>query len=160
MQEYEYRTWNRVASHLRQHAPNLVLLGDTAGDDDDGGGPTLPIFSFLIRFGKRFLHFNYVCAVLNDVFGIQSRGGCQCAGPYAQRLLGLTTTATTMLTTDNSQQHEEVPNERNRQVEHALMHYKERAELLRPGFTRLSLPFKGVRPEEDEYVLKALVWVS
>ena len=31
-----------------------------------------------------FLHHNYVCALLNDVFGIQARGGCACAGPYAQ----------------------------------------------------------------------------
>ena len=26
---------------------------------------------------------------LNDLFGIQARGGCACAGPYGQRLLGL-----------------------------------------------------------------------
>ena len=30
-----------------------------------------------------------VVAVLNDVFGVQSRGGCACAGPYAQWLLGM-----------------------------------------------------------------------
>ena len=31
-----------------------------------------------------------MCAVLNDVFGIQSRGGCSCAGPYGQvRVCGL-----------------------------------------------------------------------
>ncbi len=28
-------------------------------------------------------------AILNDVFGIQSRGGCSCAGPYGHRLLGI-----------------------------------------------------------------------
>jgi selenocysteine lyase/cysteine desulfurase len=26
-------------------------------------------------------------AVLNDLFGIQARGGCSCAGPYGHRLL-------------------------------------------------------------------------
>jgi hypothetical protein len=35
------------------------------------------------------LHHNYVVALLNDVFGIQSRGGCSCAGPYGHRLLGI-----------------------------------------------------------------------
>lgn len=30
-----------------------------------------------------------MCAILNDVFGIQARGGCACAGPYAQDLLGI-----------------------------------------------------------------------
>ena len=28
-------------------------------------------------------------ALLNDLFGIQSRGGCSCAGPYGHRLLGI-----------------------------------------------------------------------
>jgi len=30
-----------------------------------------------------------VVALLNDLFGIQSRGGCSCAGPYGHRLLGI-----------------------------------------------------------------------
>jgi hypothetical protein len=28
-------------------------------------------------------------ALLNDLFGVQSRGGCSCAGPYGHRLLGI-----------------------------------------------------------------------
>ena len=36
----------------------------------------------------RYLHHNFVVALLNDLFGIQSRGGCSCAGPYGHRLLG------------------------------------------------------------------------
>ena len=35
------------------------------------------------------LHHNYVVALLNDLFGIQARGGCSCAGPYGHRLLGI-----------------------------------------------------------------------
>ncbi len=49
----------------------------------------LSIVSFLIRRGDRFLHHNYVVALLNDVFGIQARGGCSCAGPYGHRLLAI-----------------------------------------------------------------------
>lgn len=148
LQEYEYSIHNRVAGYLEQHAPNLHLLGY---DADNQLSPHLPIFSFLIKCGTRFLHFNYVCAILNDVFGIQSRGGCQCAGPYSQRLLGLT-----KITNEGK----EVPNQRNEAIEHALLHFKERAELLRPGYTRLSLPFKGLLEEEVDYVLKALVWTA
>jgi hypothetical protein len=29
-----------------------------------------------------------VVGLLNDLFGIQARGGCSCAGPYGHRLLG------------------------------------------------------------------------
>jgi selenocysteine lyase/cysteine desulfurase len=49
----------------------------------------LSIVSFVIRHGTRILHYNYVVALLNDLFGIQARGGCSCAGPYGHRLLGV-----------------------------------------------------------------------
>ncbi len=45
--------------------------------------------SFVIRHDGRYLHHNLVVAMLNDLFGIQSRGGCSCAGPYGHRLLGI-----------------------------------------------------------------------
>ena len=32
---------------------------------------------------------NFAAPRLNDLFGIQARGGCACAGPYGQNLLGL-----------------------------------------------------------------------
>jgi selenocysteine lyase/cysteine desulfurase len=51
--------------------------------------PRLSILSFVVRHASRYLHHNFVVAVLNDLFGIQSRGGCSCAGPYGHRLLGL-----------------------------------------------------------------------
>lgn len=143
--ESDFLTHARVSNYLKLHAPNVILL------KSDNQNQYLPIFSFLIQMGNRFLHYNYVCAILNDVFGIQSRGGCQCAGPYSQRLLGLTT-----ITSDG----EEIPNLQNEQLEDALYRFKERAELLRPGYTRISLPFKGMREEEIDYVLNALVWVS
>lgn len=52
-----------------------------------------PIVSFLIypegaRWGKH-LHCRFVTILLNDLFGIQARGGCACAGPYAHALLGI-----------------------------------------------------------------------
>ncbi|QKE83389.1 aminotransferase class V-fold PLP-dependent enzyme [Arthrobacter sp. NEB 688] len=50
----------------------------------------LSIVSFVVRSPSgSHLHHNYVVALLNDLFGIQSRGGCSCAGPYGHRLLGI-----------------------------------------------------------------------
>ncbi len=51
----------------------------------------LSIISFVIRCptSEHFLHHNFVVALLNDLFGIQARGGCSCAGPYGHRLLGI-----------------------------------------------------------------------
>jgi len=62
--------------------PNIDILGNHESD-------RLSIVSFVIRHGSRYLHHNYVVALLNDLFGIQSRGGCSCAGPYGHRLLGI-----------------------------------------------------------------------
>jgi selenocysteine lyase/cysteine desulfurase/CRP-like cAMP-binding protein len=49
----------------------------------------LSIVSAGIRHGRGMLHPHFVVSLLNDLFGIQARGGCFCAGPYAQRLSGI-----------------------------------------------------------------------
>ena len=61
--------------------PNLILLGNTEIE-------RLPIFTFLIRNEETgyYLHHNFVTALLNDLFGIQSRSGCACAGPYVRKI--------------------------------------------------------------------------
>ena len=71
----------RAISAWQPH-PNIEILGNLSAR-------RLSIVSFVVRHGKRYLHHNYVVALLNDLFGIQSRGGCSCAGPYGHRLLGI-----------------------------------------------------------------------
>jgi selenocysteine lyase/cysteine desulfurase/CRP-like cAMP-binding protein len=65
-----------------QANPNLEIAGnlDLA---------RLSIVSAGIRHGRGMLHPHFVVSLLNDLFGIQARGGCFCAGPYAQRLSGI-----------------------------------------------------------------------
>jgi selenocysteine lyase/cysteine desulfurase len=63
--------------------PSIEILGNIDAE-------RLSIVSFVVRAPSgRYLHHNFVVAVLNDLFGIQSRGGCSCAGPYGHRLLGI-----------------------------------------------------------------------
>ncbi len=62
--------------------PNLYILGNQSAW-------RLSIVSFVVRHRTAYLHHNFVVALLNDLFGIQSRGGCGCAGPYGHRLLGI-----------------------------------------------------------------------
>lgn len=62
--------------------PNISVLGNH-------DAWRLSIVSFVVRHGARYLHHNYVAALLNDLFGIQARAGCSCAGPYGHRLLGI-----------------------------------------------------------------------
>ncbi len=72
--------------------PNISILGNQ-------GAWRLSIVSFVIQHSAPvgpsgapaptgWLHHNFVVALLNDLFGVQARGGCSCAGPYGHRLLG------------------------------------------------------------------------
>jgi len=62
--------------------PNIRILGNK-------DAWRLSIVSFMIHHKDRYLHHNFVVALLNDLLGIQARGGCSCAGPYGHRLLGI-----------------------------------------------------------------------
>ncbi len=78
----EERLLSRAVARWREE-PALEILGNLEAD-------RLSIVSFVVRAPSgRYLHHNFVVAVLNDLFGIQSRGGCSCAGPYGHRLLGI-----------------------------------------------------------------------
>jgi selenocysteine lyase/cysteine desulfurase len=53
-------------------------------------GSRVGIISFNLRNNDgSYLHHKFVTALLNDLFGIQSRAGCSCAGPYGHRLLDI-----------------------------------------------------------------------
>jgi selenocysteine lyase/cysteine desulfurase/tRNA(Ile)-lysidine synthase TilS/MesJ len=127
----ETRNWDLVKTKLR-NAPAVHVLGSTAAK-------RLPILSFLVACGGegRFLHYNFVCALLNDVYGIQSRGGCQCAGPYGQALLGIKY--------ENAQKYETECIEKN--------------EFLRPGFSRVSFPY-FLSVEEVNFILDAILAIA
>ncbi|WP_020659070.1 aminotransferase class V-fold PLP-dependent enzyme [Amycolatopsis benzoatilytica] len=81
IQQREERLW-RYALRRWEANPDIEILGSH-------NARRLSIVSFRIRAGERRLHHNYVVAVLNDLFGIQARGGCSCAGPYGHRLLAI-----------------------------------------------------------------------
>ncbi|CAM9498592.1 unnamed protein product [Ectocarpus fasciculatus] len=129
VEEKEERLTHMGLAALRSN-PRICLLGDT-------GRKRLPIFSFLVRHGNRYLHHNFVCALLNDLFGVQARAGCQCAGPYGVRLLSMS---------DSS-----LPKMR-KQVEADVG-------IMKPGFCRLSLTF-FMSDAEARYILDAVMFVA
>ena len=81
--------------------------------------PHIPIYSFLISFRGKFFHPNFISALLNDIFGIQSRPGCSCASIYGQKLLGIS-------------------DEDLKKLEILTCTGKE---IFRPGFTRMNFPY-------------------
>jgi selenocysteine lyase/cysteine desulfurase len=63
---------------------NIELLGNPDPNCRVG------IISFNIKDERsRYLHHKLITVLLNDLFGIQSRAGCSCAGPYGHRLLDI-----------------------------------------------------------------------
>jgi selenocysteine lyase/cysteine desulfurase len=77
----------RAIAALRA-TPGATILGDL-------DAPRLGTVSLLLEYTDpssgttKCLHHNFVVALLNDLFGIQARGGNSCAAPYSHRLLGI-----------------------------------------------------------------------
>ena len=64
--------------------PNIDILGNPDPERRVG------IISFnILRNAKMPLHPRFVTTLLDDLFGIQSRAGCSCAGPYGHQLLDI-----------------------------------------------------------------------
>ncbi len=69
------------ALEMWRKTSRLRLLGAENSD-------RLPIFSFLVAKPETgYFHHHLITRMLSDVYGIQARGGCACAGPYGHRLL-------------------------------------------------------------------------
>jgi len=127
--EREHLFTRRAIEHWRRN-PGLHLLGNLEAD-------RLSIISFLVRHGEGYLHHEFVVALLNDLFGIQSRSGCSCAGPYGHRLLGIDPVT-------------------SKQFEIAILNG---AEGLKPGWVRLGFNYFFSDALVD-YVLDAVEWVA
>jgi len=124
--------------------PNLRLLLEA----DPAGARRLPVLSFVVSANsdeknldqgrpRLQLHSRFVTKLLNDLFGVQARAGCACAGPYGHRLLGITPGRAKSI--------------------------KSTVELgylgMRPGWTRVSLAYY-TSMQEAEFVLDAVDFVA
>ncbi len=69
---------NAIVFNELSKIPNLTILAKQHAD-------RLGVFSFFVENA----HFNLIVKLLNDRFGIQTRGGCSCAGTYGHYLLHL-----------------------------------------------------------------------
>ncbi len=64
--------------------PRIEILGNQDPER------RISIVSFNLKDARgKYLHPKFVTTLLNDLFGIQSRAGCSCAGPYGHRLLDI-----------------------------------------------------------------------
>lgn len=109
--------------------PAIELLGNT-------DAPALPIFSFRIHDTQNggYIHQQLFTRMLSDKYGIQARGGCACAGPYAHRLLSI-----------NESESETIRS--------AIMSGEE---IEKPGWVRLNLSVL-MSDEKVDYILKSVL---
>ena len=110
--------------------PGLTVLGER-------NAPRLSIVSLRFRHGERDLHYGFVVALLNDLFGIQMRGGCSCAGPYGHNLLGMDMAYSKAIETE---------------LDKGNM-------LFRPGWVRLNFNY-FIDEDEFEYLVRAVELVA
>lgn len=113
-----------------QGAPGLEVLGPANAE-------RLPIFSLRFRSNEGELHYGFVVRLLNDLFGIQARGGCSCAGPYGHTLLDLTPEHSEALAAE----------------------VRRGFGCLRPGWVRFNLHWLSAE-EEVDYVLSAMTLIA
>ncbi|KAK3136302.1 hypothetical protein QOZ80_5BG0431250 [Eleusine coracana subsp. coracana] len=139
----------------RSYSGSRSILGNTSVE-------RLPIFSFLIyppvkdslynnivdepssdrwledvKRKRQPLHGRFVTRLFNDLFGIQARGGCACAGPYGHTLL-------------------KIENDLSLRLRSAIL---EGYSGLKPGWTRLSFSYY-LSKEEFKFILAAIEFIA
>lgn len=111
--------------------PNIEIVGNTDPEK------RLAIISFNIKIRDAYLHPRYVTKLLNDLFGIQSRAGCLCAGPYGHRLLNID----------------------RKKSDHYRKMIKKGLHGVKPGWTRVNFHFL-ITDEEFDFICDAITFIS
>ena len=111
--------------------PNIEIYGPRDPEK------RINIIPFNIKHRDRILHPKFVTRLLSDLFGIQTRAGCSCAGPYGHKVLGI------------SDEHSQ-----------SLIHQMQESKLhgLKPGWVRLNLHY-AFSIEEVDYLLDAIDFI-
>ena len=129
IEQREHSFINRALARW-QNIENIEILGNPDAE-------RLSIVSVRIKHKTLDLHYGYVVALLNDLFGLQVRGGCSCAGPYGHKLLGMSM---------------ELSNEIEQQIKQGHM-------ILRQGWVRMNFNF-FIDEETFEYIVRAIELVA
>ncbi len=129
IREREEELIGRALERLGRN-PKLHILGHPEP-------PRLAVISFEVLAGSRTLHPRLVTRLLNDLFGIQARAGCSCAGPYGHSLLGID---------------EELSCELRGAIEAGF-------DAVRPGWSRISFHY-AIDDETFEFLLDAVEFIA
>ncbi|WP_394182390.1 aminotransferase class V-fold PLP-dependent enzyme [Marinomonas posidonica] len=129
IQQQEHKFVELIDQHWQNH-PSIERLGHNTAE-------RISITAFRIKTSLGYLHHGFITALLNDLFGIQMRGGCSCAGPYGHALLN-------------------IDDRRSEQIQQAL---KAGEKLLKPGWVRFNLNY-FISQQEADFILRAIDFIN
>lgn len=128
--EHDESKYIKRAMKQWQGNTNLHVLGSTEAD-------RLAIASLQFFHEGKELHYGFITTLFNDLFGIQVRGGCSCAGPYGHDLLEISSTKTKQIKQRILQGHT----------------------IFRPGWVRLNFNY-FISENQFQYMLNAIDLVA
>lgn len=110
---------------------NIVFYGST------DPAKKVNIMAFNVKHNDKIIHPRLFTRIMNDFFGIQTRAGCSCAGPYGHRLLSI-----------------------DEELSTRFVNLVENRELsgMKPGWVRFNLHY-SFSDSEFEYICKTLEYL-
>lgn len=114
-----------------ENIENLEIIGSVPPEH------RVPIVSFNISHNEKILHPQFVTKLMSDLFGIQSRGGCSCAGPYGHILL-------------------DISQEQSLKIRNVIL---KGFEGFKSGWVRLNMHYIMTK-EDVDYILKAIKFIA
>ncbi|XP_052189175.1 uncharacterized protein LOC127799298 [Diospyros lotus] len=126
-----------ILSFLIHSTAYSPLFPEASSGDGANGVRELYMWSETGNWRDKPLHGPFVAKLLNDLFGVQARGGCACAGPYGHSLLNVDETKSLAFRSAIQMGYNGV----------------------KPGWTRVSFPYY-MKKEEFEFILAAIEFIA
>jgi len=130
IEEIEHKYITKTMNRFKKNK-NIKILGPL------DPSKRISILSFNIVHDDKYLHHRLASVLLNDLFGIQSRAGCACAGPYGHTLLGISA-------------------ETSEKFRNAIL---EGIGSLKPGWIRINLHYL-MTDDDIDYIIDAIEFIA
>ncbi|KAI1317941.1 hypothetical protein EDD11_007463 [Mortierella claussenii] len=140
-------------SHQRPHQDRIAVFS-----------LTMAVPRFRSKDQKRPLQIHYalLSTLMNDFFGVEMRGGCMCAGPYASQLLCFdadTENKFWNLLLGQGDTNDQSSNHPSSSTNNNIHQQNLRSKSLKPGFVRFSFSYFA-KDKDVEFVIQSLEWMA
>ncbi|KAG0240829.1 hypothetical protein BGX31_001626 [Mortierella sp. GBA43] len=174
----EYKLAKRIMARLMapEFSEVIRVLGGTSGEESID---RVAVFSLTmsvprLSVGRQEqgkvplqIHHALLSTIMNDFFGVEMRGGCMCAGPYASQLLGFDSEREDKFwrlligeTGNNHTSNAKNVKDSYQPSKRQNIHQQDLcSKSLKPGFVRFSFSYFA-KEKDVEFVVQSLEWVA